>query len=355
MLDIRNMDNKPSQQEIDAVAHFVEAVRELRRSPFFVEEYRNLGISMRKGDPKEKTKGHFPDPNILRAMLVPFRRLWQQKESCYYLKVANIIKKYIPNFRGFIDSVLPDDKRSIFRSYPLFRDIDLSFSDVIDLWLNTRYMHIGRGSRRGRFDRNDFEQFNTEIGPVLFEYYFLATVQEVGICFFNMQQCAESFLRGFSRQGLSPTFTICTDIEDSNVDRNTPGFTPEPDTSAQRVWRLRRRRHYDGFNNFLGLIQCTDAHIAHLLDHCENFDDFAAEANVFLEQTDNLGSIDEDDITHFDGCLDNHSTAVRNRRLRRGFVAKRRDGKLIWNEDYVPVLRDQYLEFRNAFRQEVFT
>ncbi|MCJ7793618.1 hypothetical protein MUP42_01655, partial [Candidatus Bathyarchaeota archaeon] len=295
----RNMDDKPTQQEVDAVAHFVEAARELRRSPFFIEEYRTLSISMRTGDPKEKIKGHFPDTNILCAMLVPFRRLWQQSESCHYLKVANIIKKYIPNFRGFIDSILPDDKRAFVRLHPLFKDIDLSFSDVIDLWLNTRYMHVGKGSRRGRFDRSHYEQFKTEIGPVLFEYYFLASVQEAGICFFNMQQCAESFLKGFSRRGLSPTFALNTDIGDSNVDRTTPGFTPEPDTPAQRVWRLRKRKLYDGFNKFLDLIQCPDARAVHLLGHCENFDDFAAEANISLLQTDDLGSIDKDDITHF--------------------------------------------------------
>jgi hypothetical protein len=348
------MDDKPSQQENDTVAHFVEAVRELRRSPFFVEEYQNLSISMHEGDPKEKYKGHFPDPNIVRAMLVPFRRLWQQNELCYYLKVAKIIKKYIPNFRGFIDSVLPDDKRSISRFHPLLRDISLSFSDVIDVWLNTRYMHIGKKGRRGRFDRSDFERFNREIGHVLFEYYFLATVQEVGICFFNMQQCAESFLKGFSRRGLLPSFTLCTDIEDSNVDRITPGFTPKPDTLAQRIWRLRKRGRYRGFNKFLDLIQCTDSHVAHLLDRCQNFDDFVTEANVFLEQNDNTNSINKDDITHFDTCLDCHPTAMRNGRSRRGFVMKRRDKKLIWSEDYVPILRDQYLEFRDAFRQEVF-
>lgn len=356
MFDIGSMDDKPSQQEIDAVAHFVEAVRELRRSPFFIEEYRNLSISMSEGDSEEKIKGHFPDPNILCAMLVPFRRLWQQNESCYYLKVANIIKKYIPNFRGFIDSVLPNKKQSIFLPHSLLKDkdINLPLSDIIDIWLNTRYMHTGRGSRRGKFNRSDFERFNTEIGPVLFEFCFLAAVQDVGICFFNMQQCAESFLRGFSMQGLSPTFDICMDIEDGNVNRTTPGFTPKPDTPAQRVWRLRRRRRYDGLNKFLSLIQYTNSQIACLLNNCEKFDDFAVGANVSLEQTDDLNSLDKDNITHFSGCMDNPLATVRDQRLRKGFVVKRRDGKLICSEDYVPVLRDQYLEFRNVFRQEMF-
>ena len=38
------MPESPTQEEIDKVAHFVEAIRELRRSPFFIEEYKNLEV-----------------------------------------------------------------------------------------------------------------------------------------------------------------------------------------------------------------------------------------------------------------------------------------------------------------------
>ena len=52
--------------------------------------------------------------------------------------------------------------------------------------------------------------------------------------------------------------------------------------------------------------------------------------------------------------IDNYPTVVKNRRSRRGFVGKRRDGALVWGEDYVPVLRDQYVEFRQALMREPF-
>jgi hypothetical protein len=31
-------DSLPTQEQVDAVAHFIEAIRELKQSPFFIEE-----------------------------------------------------------------------------------------------------------------------------------------------------------------------------------------------------------------------------------------------------------------------------------------------------------------------------
>lgn len=348
------MNDLPSQKELDAVGHFVEAVRELRRSPFFVEEYSSLRISMREGDPKENIKGHFPDPNILQGMLVPFRRVWQQNEPCHHMKVAKILKKHVPDFRCFLDSVVFNDERTVVRNMPWFRDVVLSLTDVINVWLNTRYLHIGKSSRHGRFTREDFDNLNSQIGPVLFEFYFLSAVHEAGISFFNILQCAESFFRGFTKQGLTPSFPIRSVYEDGNVERKTIGYTPDEDTPSKRVWRLRRRRHYDGFNHFLDLIGCTDASVASLLTLSDSFDNFVKRSGIVLERTDDLRSLDKEDFTHFEGCIDNYPTVLRNRRCRRGFVVKRRDGTLVWEEEYVPVLRDQYTEFREAFSKEQF-
>jgi len=344
----------PKQAELDAVAHFVEATSELRSSPFFVEEYRSLSISMREGDPKDKIQGQFPDPNVIRSVLVPFRRLWHQNEPCQYAKVAKILKRYVPEFRGFLDSLALDGDRSVLRQMPWFKDITLSLTDVIDVWLNTRYHHVGKSPRRGRFTRADFDQLNDGIGPVLFEFYFLSAVHEAGIAFFNTLQCAESFLRGFAKRGLTPSFALEPHPAEVNVQRRTPGFTPAADTPEQRVWRLRRRRHYDGLNYFLSVTQMPDVSVARFLNECSSFDEFVDRSGTTMEKVEDIGAIDKEDCTHFGGCIDNHPTAMRNRRSRRGFVARRRDGALLWGEEYLPVLRDQYIEFRAAFLKEPF-
>lgn len=348
------MIEKPTQTEIDAVAHFIEAVRELQLSPFFIEEYRSLGISMREGDPKENIKGKFPDPDIFRGVLVPFRRLWNQNEPCHYVKVTNILKRHVADFRCFLDAVAFNEDRSNVRHFPWLKDIPLSVSDVIDLWLNTRYHHVGKSTRRGRFTREDFDRFNSAIGPVLFEFYFLSAVQEFGIYFFNISKCAESFLKCYAAQGITQSFASDAVEFESNVQRQTPGYTPEQNAPMQRAWRLRRRHHYDGLNYFFSLFECTDQRVAILVLECESFDRFADRLGALLTHTDDPSRTCLEDCTHFSGCIDNYVTAFRNRKCRRGSVAKRRDGTLIWSGDFVPILRDQYVEFRAAFLQEPF-
>lgn len=138
------MEPTPAQKEIEAVTHFVEATRELRSSPFFIEEYRSLSISMTQGDSNEKIKGHFPDPNVLKAVLVPFRRLWMEREPCYYQKVANILKKHVQDYRPFIDSVLWDEDKSMLKRISPLSSIRFKLCDVVDVWLNTKYMHVGK-------------------------------------------------------------------------------------------------------------------------------------------------------------------------------------------------------------------
>ncbi len=201
------MPESPTQEEIDKVAHFVEAIRELRRSPFFIEEYKNLSISAHQVKPKkEDIKGHFPDHNIVEAAIIPFRRVWQKTEPCYYMTITNIIKKYVPEFRNILDSMLPHENKLTIELMPFFRDINLSPLDAIDIWFNTKYLHVGKSSRKGRFNRKDFERNNNQIGSVLFEFFFLMAMYEVGICFFNILQFGEHFLKHFAKDGLVPSF-----------------------------------------------------------------------------------------------------------------------------------------------------
>ena len=336
------MNGTPSQAEIDAVAHFIEAVRELRQSRFFVEEYRSLTIS------NVEECCRFPDPETLQSILVPFRRVWHQGEPCYHRKVSNILMRYVPEWRDFLEPLLFDDSRSLAWNFEWAKNSGLSPADVINLWLNTRYHHVGK-SARGQFTREDFDRFKQTIGSVRFEYYFLETIFKIGISFFNILQCAERFLFVLAADGHRPSFVI--EADKGSVQRLTPGFTPK-NTPEHWIWRLRRRRQYEGFNYLLEIIDVSNGTVAELVSVCDTFDTFAAEHGIVFEHTDNFhADVEKMNFTHADGCLDNEPAAFRNGRCRRGFVARRENGSLVWGEDYLPVLRDQYLEFRNAFME----
>ena len=67
-----------------------------------------------------------------------------------------------------------------------------------------------------------------------------------------------------------------------------------------------------------------------------------------------LKSLNNNVIVLFDSCLDNEQMSTKNQKMRRGFIEKLQDGSFVWTEDYVPILRDQYLEFREAMMSKHF-
>lgn len=166
--DQTEADPLPTQEQVDAIAHFVEAVRELKKSPFFVEEYSSLTLSMKEGATKDEVHAHLPDPNVMRGVIVPFRRVWQQNEPCNFTRVSNILKKHIPFFRVFIDPLAMDKSHDAVNLFPSWKNNGLSYQDLIDVWLNTRFLHVGSSKKTGKFDRSDFEQLEGQIGMVLF-------------------------------------------------------------------------------------------------------------------------------------------------------------------------------------------
>lgn len=348
------MKGVPTQSEIDAVAYFVEAVHELKISPYFMEEYWSLNISWQENDSKDQIRGKFPDPNIVKAALVPFRRVWLQSEPCNHTRVTNLLRRYEPAYGDFLDPILFDEKNSIAKGFEWMKDCDLSPSGVVNLWLNTRYHHVGKG-KSGRYTRADFERYQEELGPVFLEFYFLQTINEIGVSLFNIEKCASRFLEILGHNGHKPSFKIAA-ITDSSIERSTPGYTPEPDSPRQRVWKLRRRRHYEGVNRFFELTEFSDERLAVALMDCGTF---AALVELFQLKFEHIDHFDEriqadKAVTAGAGCIDNHFAAVRNGRCRRGFIAKRTNRPFLIGEDYLAVVEDQYAEFRSAFLKEPF-
>ncbi len=348
------MDTAPTQKEIDAVAHFIEAVREVKKSPFFVEEFSTLTLSMMEGDTKDQVTAHLPDPNVMKAVLVPFRRLWQQNEPCYFSRVSNILKKHIPFFRVFIDPIALDKSQDAVNLFPHWKNDKLSNEDIINVWLNTRYLHVGSSKECGKFNRSDFERLESQIGSVLFEYYFLLAVWKFGIYFQNILQFAEGFLSDLAKIGMEPSFKIASGNSDGRIQRATPGFTPATETPVHRVWCLRRRKKFAAFNNFLRIAGLTDDHVAELTDHCDSFHQVVTQAGIESSHQKEFEISKGDHCTSLSSALDTHSTAVRNGTRRRGLIGKKKDGAFVFTEDALAIINEHFTDFRRAFRKEPF-
>lgn len=276
------LDPMPTQGEVDAIAHFVEAVRELKQSPFFIEEFSSLSLSMKKGGTRDEVTAHLPDPNVMRGVLLPFRRVWQQNEPCNFTRVFNYLKKYIPKSQSLIDSFAINKEQDAVNYFPAWKNEKLTYQDLIDVWLNTRYLHVGSSKTTGKFNRSDFDHLERQIGKVLFEYYFVWAVSKFGTSLFNIRPIAERFISDLAQRGLEPSFSMAGTMSIEGIRRTTPGFTPERESPSHRVWCLRRRRIFAAFNNFLRLADYPDQQAAELISDCDSFDAFILRAGITL-------------------------------------------------------------------------
>ena len=93
---------------------------------------------------------------------------------------------------------------------------------------------------------------------------------------------------------------------------------------------------------------------AKLINDCVTFDEFIRYLNVRLEYMTDLTTLNQNEIVHYDHFSDHEKMADGNRKTRVVSIAQRYDGSIVWSEDSVPVLQDQYVEFRDAMMAEHF-
>ncbi len=309
---------------------------------------------MQEGASRDQINAHFPDPIVLNGLLVPFRRLWQQEEPCHFIRVSNILKKHIPFVRVFMEPLEVHQKDDGVNLFPAWKNEKLSNKDLINVWLNTRYHHVGHSAKAGKYDRKDFERLESQIGPVLFEYYFVLAVWNFGIYFFKMHPFAEEFLSEASQRGFEPSFSMTSSTPEGAIRRTTPGFSPEDNTVAHRVWCLRRRRAFTAFNNFLRIVGHSDQCAAELVLQSGSFEQFASRSAITLTLRNEFEIPEKNDYIQFCGVIDEHPTAIRNKTCRRGFIGQNRDHSLILAADALPIISEQYTAFRAELQKAAF-
>src|SRR5580700_1601549 len=136
-----------TQDEFDSLAIFVAVVEELRREPFFSEDnHERLGTSAGLG-----AAGVFCHPMFLKSAVLPFRKIWMDRERCAFKK-----RKGADGIRELVFREHPDKNLLHGYHYWFYDHFDnqlaTSFGygwaketkqEVIDLWLNTQLAHTG--------------------------------------------------------------------------------------------------------------------------------------------------------------------------------------------------------------------
>jgi hypothetical protein len=257
----------PSQSEIDGIAHFTQAARELAASALFSEDHGTMDFAGHVNPAGEVEIEHvrLPSTKIRDSALFPFRRIWMEGEPSFYRKTLRDLKRYAPEVRHLAEHLeIELEKASRSHLDPwLARNVRLTPKEIIDLWLNTRLAHSGSTAAVGSFRREDFERHEREIGKVAFESLFVQAIQRIGGCFIAVLELTEQLLADWKQAGINPGFSFDNLDQDgthvfadgTSITRSSPGLVIEHESPAERVLRLVKRHTFNSLSTFFEILE----------------------------------------------------------------------------------------------------
>ncbi len=263
----------PSRDEMLSVATYAQTVNDLSVTPLYQEgqEPPQVGYEVSVDSSVESVEFRVPDPYVLRAALVPFRKIWMNREPSNYFKVRNIFARCMPDAcRWYLDFMKQQYQGACqsTQHYRLaaqnsdFTGDELTASDLIELALNCRMFHSGRNNAAGRYTANDFTRHSQEVGPGRFEYMYTHSIYHVGLHATNLMEMAEFFLSEVLRGAEDSEFSM-TNVEvpgteeyedNTRILRCSPGYSQIPSDPSEKLSHLLRENHFQSVANFFNFI-----------------------------------------------------------------------------------------------------
>jgi hypothetical protein len=349
----------PSQQEVDCISAYAQAVFELSVTPMFQEGQPHPRIGHKQDDVGGTFRIEFdvPDPFVLRASLPPFRRIWMESEPSHYFGVCNILSKHVfPESRWYL-SFMRDQYTRARKSddrlkHSLHEDTrnvseTLRAEDFVELLLNTRVFHVGKpgvsekSGKPARGDRNRVEQM---LGPSRLEFLCADAFYDIALQSTNLMEMALFFLDELSQCEITsdivvdkmelPGYQVFPD--GTSIRRESPGYSQEPRTNGKKIELLRRQEKYAAINQLFEAIPRHQEELA-----------IAMLSSIDLDAC--IESLGMEIATHNDQTSDDN-IPLSFFGVRVGAPLVMRRGNQLQCDD-IEVLSSQYL----AFRSEMLT
>jgi len=281
------------QRDARALAHYLQTVHDLSVTPLFAEGHPNprVGVTYDSNGVLETITFSVPDPFVLRAALIPFRKLWGGSEPSQYTKTSKLLGKYNEHERWYVKFLAECYKKSVyntsewkvaFRPENRFNGQPLPAGDVINLWLNSRLFHSGAKGREGNCSHAEFVRERDRIGPARFEYLFNAAVYYVGMQSTNLMDLAEYTLEKFHNEYPEIEFEL-DEIskpglerfgDGTTIRRFSPGVTPNPRTDGERLAVLRRENAFNSLDRAFAFLSDDNELLAHHILREPDFESF---------------------------------------------------------------------------------
>ncbi|HXE43152.1 MAG TPA: hypothetical protein VN516_09015, partial [Candidatus Baltobacteraceae bacterium] len=258
---MKSRPTKPTQDEVDSLAAFIEAAEEFKQEPFCgKDEPLTLGHNGKNYFYKFGDRFHF------RSALVSFRRIWLNDEASNFKRILNIICKYESEelcVQMWIPMIRQQHQQ--IENAPVAPQNSLKNKELVDLWLNAVFAHNNIAQKRQnpkRMDRIDFERYSNELNHAHFEYSFRLAVRHFGLCYRNLLNCVakQILILWKDKYGLTPSFQIglpfgrgVEEITEGGVKITRKASTEfwNPESPEQKLERLLSRREFQQFGNIL--------------------------------------------------------------------------------------------------------
>ena len=257
-----SLGQRPTQDEVDSLASFVEAVAELDAEPFFSRDEPRKLSSVR-----DKFTYHLGDRFHFRSALITFRRIWMKGDAENFDHICNIIWRFTtppPNvFLKFIRDAVHKELNEA-PNWP--RPIDVTGRELVDLWLNAVFAHSGLKGRTKL--RHQFDALIDRYGSGRLEFAFRHIVWALGIQYKNVVQLAKNLLENWDSQfGMKASFRPGSAFGTKRRERTSDGELIMRESSSeyfseesyeQRFARIIGRHEFSSLQSLLKTLQFTD-------------------------------------------------------------------------------------------------
>jgi hypothetical protein len=279
--------SQPSRKDVDAVAHFTQAARELSSQPLFDEDHSKIYTEgyVAADNTVEITHARLPSKMVRDAAIIPFRRIWMSDEPSFYRNVINCVKRYSPALCTRMEDLELEIKKSLrshWDPWTAKNAASVTPEDVVNLWLNTRIAHTGTQQSR-KFTRSDFESTAKQIGELRFEMLFIQALLKIGGCYIEMLPITEELLENtWKTAGITPSFAfdhVCEDgvhsfSDGTRIVRSSPYLLIERETRSQRIQRLIDRWAFATLQRFFMMLEAPIEELCDELARAKDLDAF---------------------------------------------------------------------------------
>lgn len=346
-----------TQDEFDSLAIFVAVAEELRHEPFFSEDvHEKLG-----GD----EPAVFCHPMFLKSAVLPFRKIWMDRERCAFRK-----RKGNDGIRELVFREHPDKNLLRVYHYWFYDHFDnqliASFSygwareskqEIIDLWLNTQVAHTGPRdfTKKQKWERDlaDFNACDARIGREKFEFLFRSSVGTVGHSYIAFEEIlAFPLFNKLRDEGMKPSFEADVALKyrpypdpKYNIRFDDVFWHLNRETMKDSFCRILARQRYEALKLFLHFLFNKAEDAVDCVNKSESLEVLLNEANVtILNESQNPNA-------KFKGCFEKNTFLEIGRQPKRIKLDAFEGPKIRFYNDSQKVLSGVYIEFLAALKK----